>query len=149
MHLNISKMVSQSSRPESLAERNINCLQTVGERVRCNLLITRELFHIQMLLQRLEDGCGHLTLPCLVSCRISVTCKIPFALSDHTIGLITVQCQELNGKHPTLLYYTNSTMLRTDLQCNKVVQPSSELKEQHKMARLFTGGRDGKKIEKN
>lgn len=38
----------------------------------------------------------------------------------------------------------NSTVLRTDLQRNKVAQPSSELKEQHKMAWLFTGGRDGK-----
>lgn len=41
-------------------------------------------------------------------------------------------------------YLANSTVLRTDLQRNKVAQPSSELKEQHKMAWLFTGGRDGK-----
>lgn len=42
----------------------------------------------------------------------------------------------------------NSTVLRTDLQRNKVAQPSSELKEQHKMAWLFTGGRDGKQKKK-
>lgn len=41
-------------------------------------------------------------------------------------------------------YLVNSTVLCTDLQRSKVAQPSSELKEQHKMARLFTGGRDGK-----
>lgn len=42
----------------------------------------------------------------------------------------------------------NSTVLRTDLQRNKVAQPSSELKGQHKMAWLFTGGRDGKQKKK-
>lgn len=45
-------------------------------------------------------------------------------------------------------YLANSTAMRTDLQPNKVPQPSSQLREQHKMARLFAGGRDGKQTNK-
>lgn len=46
-------------------------------------------------------------------------------------------------------YLPKSTALRTDLQRNKVAQPSSKLSEQHKMARLFTGERNEKQKRKN
>lgn len=45
-------------------------------------------------------------------------------------------------------YLPKSTALRTDLQRNKVAQPSSKLSEQHKMARLFTGERNEKQKRK-
>lgn len=56
----------QSSEPESLMKKDAHILfreNTDKKRVRCNLLITRELFHIQMVLVLcLDDGCGQLIL---------------------------------------------------------------------------------------
>lgn len=52
----------QSSEPEILMKEKAHIVfggNTGGKKVRCN---NRELFHIQMVLLCLEDGCGHLIL---------------------------------------------------------------------------------------
>lgn len=56
-----------------------------------------------MLLLCLEDGWVW-PLDSFVSCRISVTSTVPFAVSDHTIGLVPVQCREHDGKPPAIIF---------------------------------------------
>lgn len=113
---------------------------------RCNLLITRELFHIQMLLLCLEDGCGHLIL--LASRAVASLWRPQSHLLYQIMPSDWSPLSAGNKMANAQQYLPKSTALRTDLQHNKVAQPSSKLSEQHKMARLFTGERNEKQKRK-
>lgn len=92
-----------------------------GEKVRFNLLITRGLFHIQMLLLlRLVDWVWPVDSSCLLSCRGFVTSTITFAPSNYVIGLVTVQCRGRNDKPEQCP--SKSTELHANRWQNKVVQ---------------------------
>lgn len=68
LHVKSSRVIVQSSEPESLMKEKAHLVLggkywREKKKVRSNLLITGELFHIQMvLLLRSEDGCGRLIL---------------------------------------------------------------------------------------
>lgn len=99
-----------------------------------------------MLLLCLEDGCGHLIL--LASRAVASLWRPQSHLLYQIMPSDWSPLSAGNKMANAQQYLPKSTALRTDLQHNKVAQPSSKLSEQHKMARLFTGERNEKQKRK-
>lgn len=111
LHLNIYEMIPPSSRSEKLSRGKHKLPTDREERVRCNLQITEELFHIQMLPLCLADGWVW-PLDSSASCRISVTSAMPFAVTDHTVGVTGRPVQR-----PATRWQTSSNSEQTPQRC--------------------------------
>lgn len=76
--------------------------------------------------------------------ELSRLCDVHNPICSIKLNYRTGHCSVPRTKWQPTQYLSKSTALHTDLRHNKVAQWSGKLEEQHKMAWLFTGGRNEK-----